>query len=253
MDIYKAAAPAIDFISPDIYLPNFKEVCSMYSRPSKQNPLFIPECERSNPGKAYYAFAEYNALGFGPFGIESLISDDAYALSYQMLKNELLPLIATYQGTGKMKGILREGNEDTMSVTIGQYRCFIEFIEKGKNGYGIIIQTGEDEMLVAGINLKISFFSTLTKQKINIGQVQEGGYNNQQWNTYRYLNGDETWHNSFLFARGRSYSVTNMNGQKFIKQILAPIPVLNQNLETNLQQQQVDCPGIYRVKLYGDN
>ena len=253
MDIYKAAAPDIDFISPDIYLPNFKEVCSMYSKTSKKNPLFIPECERTNPGKAYYAFAEHNALGFGPFGIESLISDDAYALNFKLLKDELLPVVAMYQGTGKMKGILREGNEDTASVMLGQYKCFIEFMEKGKNAYGIVIQTGEDEFLVAGINLKISFFSNLSSQKIFIGQVQEGGYNGQKWNTYRYLNGDETWHNAVLFARGRSYLVGSMNGKKISEQILVPIPVLNQNLETNLQQQQIACPGIYKVKVYPIN
>jgi Domain of unknown function (DUF5597)/Glycosyl hydrolases family 35 len=253
MDIYKVAAPDIDFISPDIYLPNFKEVCSMYSRPSKKNPLFIPECERSNPGKAYYAFAEHNALGFGPFGIESLISDDAYALSFKLLKKELLPIIEMYQGTGKMKAILKEGNEDTASIMLGEYKCFIDYMEKGKNAYGIIIQTGEDEFLVAGINLKISFFSNRTSQKINIGQVLEGGYKNQKWNTYRYLNGDETWHNAVLFARGRSYAVGYQGKNKVIKQVLAPIPVLNQNLEKNLQQQQVDCPGIYKVKIYKIN
>ena len=248
MDIYKAAAPAIDFLAPDIYLPNFKEVCSMYSRHSKKNPLFIPECERSNPGKAYYAFATHNALGFGPFGIESLIADNAYALSFKLLKDELLPMIALYQGTGKMKGILREGNEDTASVMLGNRLCFIEFMEKGKNGYGLIIQTSDDELLVAGINLKISFFSTLSKKKIDIGQVQEGGFYNNAWLPYRYLNGDETWHNSFLFARGRSYAVLNEKGKIGFKQILAPIPVLNTNLEASLQQQQVECPGIYKVK-----
>ena len=250
MDIYKAAAPEIDFLSPDIYLPNFKEVCSMYSRPSKKNPLFIPECERSNPGKAYYAFAEHNALGFGPFGIESLISDDTYALSFKLLKDELLPVIEKYQGTGKMKGILREGNEDTVSVMFGEYKCFIEFMEKDKNAYGIIIKTGEDDFLIAGINLKISFFSNLSSQKIYIGQVQEGGYNDRKWNTNRYLNGDETWHNSYLFVRGRSYAIGYENHKKVLKQVLAPIPVLNQNLELNLQQQQVASPGIYKVKVY---
>ena len=55
----------------------------MYYRPEKNNPLFIPECERSNPGKAWYAFAECDALGFGPFGIESLVSDVAYSQSYR--------------------------------------------------------------------------------------------------------------------------------------------------------------------------
>jgi Domain of unknown function (DUF5597)/Glycosyl hydrolases family 35 len=253
MDIYKAAAPDIDFIAPDIYLPNFKEVCSMYSRPSKKNPLFIPECERSNPGKAYYAFAEHNALGFGPFGIESLVSDDAYALSFNLLKDELLPIIEKYQGTGNMKAILKEGNEDTVSITLGQYKCFIEFTEKGKNAYGIIVQTSDDEFLVAGIHLKVSFLSNVASQKIQIGEVQEGGYKSEKWRTSRYLNGDETWHNSYLFAKGRNYSVGYENQKKVYKEILAPIPVLNQNLEANLKQLQVECPGIYKVKIYKIN
>ena len=253
MDIYKAAATSIDFVSPDIYLPNFKEVCSMYSRPTKKNPLFIPECERSNPGKAYYAFAEYDALGFGPFGIESLVTDDAYALSFKLLKDELLPMITTYQGTGKMRGILKEANEDTTSLVIGNYKCFIEFTKKGKNAYGIIIQTSEDEFLVAGINLKLSFASTSASQKIHIGQVLEGGYNNQKWHTDRYLNGDETWHNAYLFAKARNYSVSYKNNQKVMRQVLAPIAVLNQNLEKNLQQQQIECPSIYKVTVYEVN
>lgn len=250
MDIYKAAAPSIDFIAPDIYLPNFKEVCSMYSRHSKNNPLFIPECERSNPGKAYYAFGAHDAIGFGPFGVESLIADNAYALSFKLLKEELLPLIALYQGTGKMNGILREGNEDTMSVTVGQYRCFIEFIEKGKNAYGIIMQTNEDEYLIAGINMKVSFFSINNMRNPVIGEVQEGGFFKGAWLPFRYLNGDETWHNSFVFARGRSYSPRKENGKVVFNQVLAPIAVLNTNLESNLQQLQVECPGIYKVKLY---
>ena len=250
LDIYKVAAPDIDFISPDIYLPNFKEVCSMYSRPTKKNPLFIPECERTNPGKAYYAFAEHDALGFGPFGIESLISDDAYALSYKLLKDELLPIIEKYQGTGKMRGILKEGNEDTMSLMLESYRCFIEYMEKGKNAYGIIVQTGENDFIVAGINMKMSFFSNNATPKTYIGKVLEGGFKNGKWETYRYLNGDETWHNSFLFVKGRNYSIGNLNDQKTITQVLAPIPVLNQNLETNLVQQQIGSPGIYKISLY---
>ena len=250
MDIYKAAAQEIDFIAPDIYLPNFKEVCSMYSRHSKKNPLFIPECERSNPGKAYYALAAHNALGFGPFGIESLIADNTYSLSFKLLKDELLPIITLYQGTGRMKGVLRVGNEDTASILIGQYKCNVEFTNKGKNAYGIIIQTGEDEFLVAGINMKVNFETLDKTKKAVIGEVQEGGFYKYLWVPSRYLNGDETWHNSFLFVTGRSYSVGNEKGKRVFKQILAPLPVLNTNLEVGLEQQRIESPGIYKVKLY---
>ncbi|GAA4332330.1 hypothetical protein GCM10023184_24860 [Flaviaesturariibacter amylovorans] len=249
LDIYRAAAPAIDFLAPDIYLPNFREVCRMYSRPSKKNPLFIPECERTNPGKAYYALAEHDALGFGPFGIESLASDDAYALSFRILRDELLPQIQAHRGTGKMRAILKEGNEDTASVTIGSSRLAIEYLDKGKNAYGIIIQTGNDEFLVAGINFRVAFGST-TGKKVVIGEVQEGGFEQGRWVVHRYLNGDETYHNTFLFARGRSYSVRASGGSRVATRKMVPLPVLHQHLEAGLVQQQTEGPGIYRVKIY---
>jgi len=41
MDVWKAGAPAIDFLSPDIYFPNIKHWANLYTR--QGNPLFIPE------------------------------------------------------------------------------------------------------------------------------------------------------------------------------------------------------------------
>lgn len=249
MDIYKAAAPAIDFCAPDIYLPNFKEVCSMYHRPSKNNPLFIPECERSNPGKAWYALAEHDALGFGPFGIESLVSDAAYSESFGVLK-EILPQIEKYQGTGKMRGILKEEKEERTALQMGDFKIDIEYQHKDKNCYGIIIQTGNDEFLVAGIGLKLKFSSLKNNYAAFIGTVQEGGFVDNKWIVRRWLNGDETWHNTFLFTNGRNFSVTQKEGKRVITPYLAPIPVLNQSLETNLQTSQIQAPGIYKIKMY---
>jgi hypothetical protein len=249
MDIYKAAAPLIDFCSPDIYLPNFKEVCTMYHRPEKNNPLFIPECERSNPGKAWYAFAEHDALGFGPFGIESLVSDVAYAQSFGVLK-ELLPIVSDYQGTTDMRGILRENNEDSLVLRMGNYKIKVDYVDKDKNCYGVIIRTGADEFLVAGIGLKVTFGSLDKHKQAFIGEVLEGGYENRMWKTFRQLNGDETWHNAALFTKGRNFGVTIKEGKSVVTPYLAPIPVLNQTLENNLQSGQIQAPGVYKVRLY---
>ncbi|HEY5773274.1 MAG TPA: beta-galactosidase, partial [Chitinophagaceae bacterium] len=41
MDIWKAAAPAIDLLAPDFYNPDFKHWCDLYTRAG--DPLFIPE------------------------------------------------------------------------------------------------------------------------------------------------------------------------------------------------------------------
>lgn len=249
MDIYKAAAPSIDFCSPDIYLPNFKEVCSLYHRPAKNNPLFIPECERSNPGKAWYAFAEHDALGFGPFGIESLVSDVAYSQSFGVLR-ELFPLIENYQGTGKMRGVLKEGKEENTVLEMGDYKIDVEYLHKDKNCYGIIIQTDNDEFLVAGIGLKVKFTSAKNDRSAFIGTVLEGGYEGETWKTRRWLNGDETWHNTVLFTNGRNFSVSMKDGKTLVTPYLAPIAVLNQTLENNLQTGQIQAPGIYKLKLY---
>jgi len=41
IDIWRAAAPQVDFLAPDIYFPNVAEWCVKYHRSG--NPLFIPE------------------------------------------------------------------------------------------------------------------------------------------------------------------------------------------------------------------
>lgn len=249
IDIYQLAAPSIDFIAPDIYLPNFKEICGNYFKPEKNNPLFVPECERTNPGKAYYVFAENDALGFGPFGIESLINDFSYAQSNLVL-NELLPLIAQYQGTKNMRGILQESGEDSTVMQMGNYKLTIKYTSEEKKSYGIIIQTGKDEFIVAGINMQV-FFSSLNKNtQVNIGEVLEGKFQEDKWETLRQLNGDETYHNTRLIVDSRYYAVVYENGNRIIKPVLTPIAVLNQSLEKELKVKQVKSPAIYKVKLY---
>jgi beta-galactosidase GanA len=89
IDIWKAAAPHIDIQSPDIYLPNFKEIVAMYHR--DDNPLFIPE-STSEVGRAFYAFGEHDAICYSPFGIEDASEDFLFRKSYGVL-NEARHLI----------------------------------------------------------------------------------------------------------------------------------------------------------------
>ncbi len=249
MDIYKAAAPAIDLISPDVYLPNYREICDKYFRPAKRNPLFVPECERTNPGKAFYALGQDDALGFGPFGIESMAADQAYAESNAVL-TELLPLVTRYQGTGRMRAFLQEGNEDTTAFDLGKYHISVKYTSSVKKSFGLIIQTGEQDYLVAGMDCRITFSSPHLHLVAQIGEVREGGFQNNKWHTTRQLNGDETWHDRVLVVGSRSYAVTSKNGVKHIIQALAPISVLNQALEPGLQTNQIKAPAIYTVGLY---
>ncbi|MCY2988070.1 MAG: hypothetical protein NTY19_09435 [Planctomycetota bacterium] len=71
-DMWRAAAPHLALLAPDIYVGEFKEVCAEYVRGG--NPLFVPEASRDDEAaaRAWWVIAQHGGLGFAPFGIEIL-------------------------------------------------------------------------------------------------------------------------------------------------------------------------------------
>ncbi len=63
MDVWKAGAESIDFLSPDFYNPDFNHWNDLYTR--QNNPLFIPEHRFDNTvaAKAAFAIGHYEAIG----------------------------------------------------------------------------------------------------------------------------------------------------------------------------------------------
>lgn len=239
IDIWKAAAPAIDIQSPDIYLPNFKEIVAMYHR--ADNPLLIPE-SKAEIGRAYYAFGQHDAICFSPFGIEDASEDFLFKKGYEVL-NEVEHLIKKYQGTGKMKAVLKEGNEQAADLIIGDYKLKVIYEKPDEPCFGIIIQTGYEEFTVVGMNLKIFFESTKKGEIGHIGQVWEGRYEGENWIPTRLMNGDETWHNAVIRVFGRTFksSVDLTDEEK--KQG-------NPNAYTPETKKAVTTPGVYKVIMY---
>ena len=74
MDIYRAGAPHLDFLSPDVYFDNYAYWAGKYKR--EGNPVFVPEARGGLEGaaNALYTFGELNGLGFSPFGIDGHMS-----------------------------------------------------------------------------------------------------------------------------------------------------------------------------------
>jgi beta-galactosidase GanA len=214
MDIYKAAAPAIDWVSPDIYLPTFREICAEYHR--TDNPLFIPESTREG-GRAFYALAEHDALCFAPFGIEDGYNDPEFIAAYSVL-NELLPTIIQYRGSGKMHAFFKQAKEDHAVIEFDNYKIIAYYEGENAPNYGLIIQTDDDEFIISGIGARLHFFSKNNKLRADIATVWEGKYENNAWKTTRWLNGDETGAHNFVRLWGREGSVK--------------------------------MPGVYRIKLY---
>ncbi len=70
--LWRAMAPSIDMIGPDIYAddsPFYRETMRAYHRPD--NPLWIPETGRSDSfGKFFFYALGDGAIGFSPFGVD---------------------------------------------------------------------------------------------------------------------------------------------------------------------------------------
>jgi beta-galactosidase GanA len=203
MDVWRAGAPKIDFLSPDIYFPNFAEWVRKYHRSG--NPLFIPEIMAgpSNSVNVLYAIGQHDAIGFSPFSIESLdeVTSKSLTDSYDLLR-QMAPLILEYQGKGLMAGLLPEGAEQRLpqQLRLGDYILNVTYerpasptVAQNVLSGGLVIATGKDEFVFAGTNMTVTFEAATPGEPIvGILSAQEGKYINGLWSPGRWLNGDQT-------------------------------------------------------------
>ncbi len=190
MDIWHAGAPALDFLSPDIYLSDFRGVCASYNRSG--NPLFIPECnsDARAVGKAFYAFGQHDALGFCPFAIDAMPEDRPLKEGYALLRN-LLPILT--QNPCSKIGLFQQAGETKTNVDLGGYSLEVDYAGNADSpAYGIVVATGADEFLVAGAGLRIHFGARgQGPRSTGIISIDEGRLAEGKWIPGRRLNGDE--------------------------------------------------------------
>lgn len=196
MDIWRAAGSDIDFLAPDIYLSDFKGVCAEYTQSG--NPLMIPEAspEEQSAARAFWAIAEHDAICFAPFGIDRMKPEHPLADSYAILR-QLLPLITAAHGSDRMIGIYQQdrGHEQPEKpVAIGSWRASIRYSKKtALPAHGLIIQTKEDEFIVAGNGFEAGFSPTTPgPRNCGILSVELGHFEDGKWIGEMRLNGDET-------------------------------------------------------------
>lgn len=248
IDVWRAAAPAVDFTAPDIYISEYEWVLSQFAL--SNNPIFIPEC-RVDVAKALYAFGEYDALGFAPFGFdggqnaaEGIYSADFESLGkcYAILSGMDRMLIKNY-GSDKLRG-LRVTEENAMpSVEMGDYiltaRSSVRNQRAINYGQGaaqmarenaqlaaasrqqaqsgaLVLQTSPDEFYIVGINVSFSFSPKKegAPGRILTDAIEEGTFVDGKWVPGRRLNGDE--------------NRVSINGVGAVRVVLYPSPVTAQ-------------------------
>jgi len=222
LDIWRAAAPAIDLLAPDIYDPGFKDWCSQYHVAG--NPLFIPEIRsgEANAIQALYAFGEHDAMGFSPFAIESVPKPEDYPLtqSYKMLR-QLLPLLVNIQGKGLTNGILLDDSLREQTVNRGNYvfkfshYYSLPWEKHNSSGWpeagAILIELAEKEYIIAGSDVVVTFSNTKNDGSITgILSIDEMELKNGEIVPLRRLNGDQDHQGRHLRIESGKWSIQHV-------------------------------------------
>lgn len=229
IDVWKAAAPHIDLLAPDIYNPDERSVAQIlgyYGRPD--NPLFVPELGNSaGHARFFWEVLGKGAIGLAPFGMDetgysnhplgakALDAEtlEAFASKYRLfapVARQWARIAAQRPTWGVAKG---EGAADR-SATFGRWKVTASFEQwefgerdwtwirfdphptKGKPlGGAVVVQLGADEFLAAGSDVRVRFAlaAPAAGENAMMIRVEEGTFGaDGRWTMRRVWNGDQT-------------------------------------------------------------
>lgn len=208
LEVWRAAAPSLDFYSPDIYWPNFEYWVQRYAIPG--NPIFIPEARLdAAPYNAFYAYGQGRVFGFCPFAVDSLTPPEKDSEPkppliqvYELLDN-LSDLLPAAQAAGLTRGLVLHATSlrPTETVALGGYlfeatlsRTWPTRTLATDDGAMLVLQSSPGEFYIAGIGLTVSFARDpdVDAGIAGIASVEEASRTSGQWKTGRLLNGDQT-------------------------------------------------------------
>jgi hypothetical protein len=212
IDVWKAAAPNIDVIGPDIYHQSpiiYRTILGRYTRPD--NPLMVVE---TGPGMVFarycfYALGDFSAIGFTPFGIDS---GDAERFSdmgnnFRVL-GSAVQTIAQLQSAGKLQAAVEEDAIPGKMLYFDHYDILVRFRPPARNsgqppaatgasvlsGRVLVGELTQDEFLIAGFDAALDFKPSLGSPFTGAQflKVEAGKYDRDQWTPTRQIVGNLT-------------------------------------------------------------
>ena len=227
--LWRALAPSIDLIGPDIYTDDsqvYRDTIKAYNRPD--NPLLIPETGRDDTFAKFlfYALGD-GALGFSPFGVDqsgwNILGDQpwkAHGNNFALIA-PMNREIAQLQFDGKLKTAVEEPGQATQELDFGAWQATVAFGfpqsdgirapgTKDAHGSALVAQLGPDEFLVTGVDASVTFHlpGKLPWIRSQIVSAQQGVYQNDVWKPLRLWNGDETYRGVCFYQKPEVVRVT---------------------------------------------
>jgi beta-galactosidase GanA len=242
LDIWKAAAPAIDLAAPDIYdraSGNVIQYLDKYARPD--NALMVPEIGNAKEfARFFWPTIGRGGIGFSPFGMDAsgyfnyplgaraLDAKElaAFALPYATV-NSIMRDWAKIAATRPTWGTAKPDNGSDQSVTLGPWTITASW---GQWQFGMkdwtwikadpapwasepvggmaVAQLSDHEYLVMGDHVRISFSPADRRDDGMVVSVEEGTFRDGKWVTARVWNGDQTDYGLNLIDRPQVLKVT---------------------------------------------
>ena len=229
IDIWKAAAPHIDLVAPDIYQHDERQVSAFldhYARPD--NPLFVPELANStDQARFFWSVIGRGAIGFAPFGMDATGYSN-YPLGAKALGAEeieefgskyrlfgpMVSIWARIAATSPTWGTAKGADAADQTIVLGRWRitAMYEMWAFGERdwtwlkadpapskglplGGAVVAQIGPDEFLVTGSDVRLRFGLAKAEPAENamMVRVEEGRFDDKgEWRMARVWNGDQT-------------------------------------------------------------
>jgi hypothetical protein len=212
--IWKAAAPALDLLAPDIYLSGSEKVLKvidLYTR--ADNTLFVPEAGFvAENAKYLYDVMAHGGIGFSPFGIDDngageTVAETAarlapFARDYAMAA-PMMRQLAEWSFEGKIKAVVEHEDHAPQTIDLGAWQAIVSFgsgdrVDLQPNnpptGKLLIVQLDENKFILMGTLCHV-VFKPAGKNSGKAWQylkVEEGHYDNGDFKLLRIWNGDET-------------------------------------------------------------
>lgn len=196
--IWRAAAPSIDLLAPDIYFGDFDAIATSYVAASGR--LFIPEMRRSprGVGQMITAVGRYGACGVSPFGVDSLDVTDPDWRSlhdgYRLLRiaAEVLRIVPD----AATAGFHLDGTDDATELTLGDVELRVQRRRAAPGvrpvpAFGLVMEEAPGVLTVLGRGFTVQF-ADVGPSPLGILSAAELDLADGRVAVTRYLNGDET-------------------------------------------------------------
>lgn len=226
IDIYKAAAPAIDFAAPDIYNPEWRKFVATldkFQRPD--NALAVPEMSNGVDYVRYaYLVIGRGAINFAPFGIDYAdysnfplghkATDKTMTAPYGKIFGAFRPMERQWSKwafEGRTYGVAEGDDRQPQKLALKGWNATISFREwqfgeaqyfkdvkdlpantDKPNGGVAIAQIADNEFIIVGQHARVKIDSADGKPTM-WARVEEGRYDAAgKWIMERNWNGDQT-------------------------------------------------------------